>query len=61
MYTYSFFILFTEFHVASTQIKFCQICPHQKEGSMTVQRSTTLHDREPSEGTLDTHIAHQMT
>jgi len=29
MYTYSFFILRTEFHASRMQTKFCHSCPHQ--------------------------------
>jgi len=31
-YSYSFFILRTEFHVARIQIKFCRIYPHYMKG-----------------------------
>jgi len=32
MYTYTFQMLHIELHIACIQTKFCQSCPHNKEG-----------------------------
>ena len=48
------------FMLPACRLNFAEFSRAKMKVRMTVQRSTTSRDCDPSERTLNTHIAHQM-